>query len=99
MTYPLAFERMAASTSAGRPEAEMARTLVVADRSLTSVAGGQVRVEDQHVVIQAGAAQVTEPRALEHDFEVIEAGKEVLQAMADELVVVDHRDANHAVFP
>ncbi|MET9245852.1 hypothetical protein [Nonomuraea sp. NPDC003709] len=89
---------MAASTSAGRPEAEMARTLVVADRSLASVAGGQVRVEDQHVVIQAGAAQVTDPRALEHDFEVIEAG-EVLQAMADELVVVDYRDANHVVFP
>ncbi|MEV6033086.1 hypothetical protein AB0L65_18160 [Nonomuraea sp. NPDC052116] len=48
---------------------------------------------------QVGAVQVADPRALEHDFEVIEAVREVRRAMADELVVVDHRDANHVVFP
>ncbi|MEV6033085.1 hypothetical protein AB0L65_18155 [Nonomuraea sp. NPDC052116] len=43
MTYPLAPERMTTSTSAGLPEAETARTVVIADSSLTSIAGGQCR--------------------------------------------------------
>ncbi|MGV9770573.1 hypothetical protein [Streptosporangium sp. NPDC003464] len=83
-------------------EADITSTLYSGDSSAMAIRQGvvdaEVEVQDEHVQI-GPAVQDAEIAAAEHHLEPAGAAQEVLQAVTDEIVIVDDRGLGHVPLP